>query len=379
MAKNIVTAIFDRRKEVEKKGKGKVEIQIYLSRTCRKLIPIMELTAADWEVYQHDRGLQLEISRYEAVVNSMEKARMELTLENLNLRLGIIKESSSKKKSAPQINPSFLEFMSDGIKKERIQQSTRISREVILSGLIDFGKIRLFDDLTPAKLMDFDSWLREDGTRCDVTVAKYHKVVHRYVRQAFERGIISRDPYNSISFPRGHYKERRPLTEEELLLIRTLNLPPKEAKVRDLFVFAAYTGLAFCDVMNFDFHSMTERHGELVYIDGSRLKTGSNFFTPIYKPAMEVLEKYDFKLPHISNQKANDYLHLIESRAGLHKNLTFHLARHTFATISLSHDVPVENLARMLGHKDIKTTQHYAKILKSTVQRHAETLSTFFQ
>ena len=374
MAKKFVTAVFDRRKEVEKKGTGNVEILIYVSLKCRKLIPMKRVTPQEWLVYQDSKELNEAIGRYEAIVSSMVFLGEEMTLANLNSKLGITK----KEKKEVDVNGSFVDYMTEAIKKEQIQQSTRTSREVILTGLIEFGRIQTFADLTPNNLRDFDTWLR-DGTRCDITVAKYHKVVHRYVRQVFERGIIDRDPYNSVSYPRGRYKERRPLTEEELNLIRSLNLPPKEDKVRDLFIFSAYTGLAFCDIMLFDFDTMTEKHGDLVYIDGNRLKTGSNFFTPIYKPAMDVLVKYNYRLPRISNQKGNDYLHLIESRANLHKNLTFHLARHTFATISLSHDIPVENLARMLGHKDIKTTQHYAKILKSTVQRHAENLSTFFQ
>ena len=374
MAKKFVTAVFDRRKEVEKKGTGNVEILIYVSLKCRKLIPMKRVTPQEWLTYQNSTELSEAIGRYEAIVSSMVFLGEEMTLANLNSKLGITK----KEKNEVDVNGSFVDYMTEAIKKEQIQKSTRTSREVILTGLIEFGRIKTFADLTPNNLRDFDTWLR-DGTRCDITVAKYHKVVHRYVRQVFERGIIDRDPYNSVTYPRGRYKERRPLTEEELNLIRSLNLPPKEDRVRDLFIFSAYTGLAFCDMMLFDFSTMTEKHGDLVYIDGNRLKTGSNFFTPIYKPAMDVLVKYNYRLPRISNQKGNDYLHLIESRANLHKNLTFHLARHTFATISLSHDIPVENLARMLGHKDIKTTQHYAKILKSTVQRHAENLSTFFQ
>jgi site-specific recombinase XerD len=90
---------------------------------------------------------------------------------------------------------------------------------------------------------------------------------------------------------------------------------------------------------------------------------------------MEVLQRYNFQLPKLSNQKANDYLHLIESRLGINKSMTFHVARHSFATLSLSHDVPIEKVARMLGHTDIKTTQIYAKILKTTVEKHAFNLS----
>ena len=92
-------------------------------------------------------------------------------------------------------------------------------------------------------------------------------------------------------------------------------------------------------------------------IEGVRCVAGSSFFTPILPPAMEILAKYNYKLPKISNQKANDYLHLIESRLSINKPITFHVARHSFATLALTHDIPIEKVAHMLGHKDIKTTQ----------------------
>ena len=146
--------------------------------------------------------------------------------------------------------------------------------------------------------------------------------------------------------------------------------------MRDLFIFSAYTGLAYADVERFDFEKMTQKTGKMYCIDSERLKTGTEFYTPILKPAMDVLKKYKFKLPKISNQKANDYLHLIEAQMKLRKSLTFHIARHSFATLVLSHDVPIEDVARMLGHKDIRVTQIYCKTLKTTVERHSEALAS---
>ncbi len=121
---------------------------------------------------------------------------------------------------------------------------------------------------------------------------------------------------------------------------------------------------------------MTKKVGKMYYIDGSRIKTETKFFTPILSPAMAVLKKYDYQLPKISNQKANDYLHVIQMEMHFRQKLTFHVARHSFATLALSHDVPIENVARMLGHQDIKTTQIYAKILRTSIERHATALQS---
>jgi site-specific recombinase XerD len=89
---------------------------------------------------------------------------------------------------------------------------------------------------------------------------------------------------------------------------------------------------------------------------------------------MDVLKKYNFKLPIITNQKLNDYLHLIEEKINIHKQLTCHVARHSFATLLLSHDFTLEKTGRALGHKDLKTTQVYAKILPKTIIQQTESL-----
>lgn len=383
MAENHVTIVFDRKKKAEETGTGKIELQIRLTRTCRKYITVDECTPKEWRTRKFSENVIAEQNRIEKIVSAMECLGEDMTMENLNKHLGLqtIKREPRKKpiiKVKQEKNPlkeSFLDFMRDEIIKERSKDSTKRQKMVALDALERWGKIKTFGDLTPTKLREWDEWLRADGTRSDPAVHNYHKRTKPYVRLAYEKGIIEKEPYSMCHFPRGKSKERRPLTENELKRLREADLPEKEAKARDLFIFAAYTGLAYCDVMDFNFRTMTEQSGDMYFIDGSRLKTGTNFFTPILPPAMEVLQRYNYQLPKISNQKANDYLHLIESRLGINKSMTFHVARHSFATLSLSHDVPIEKVARMLGHTDIKTTQIYAKILKTTVEKHAINLS----
>jgi site-specific recombinase XerD len=391
MTQNYVSVVFDRKKKANtnKSGKGKIELYIRLNRECRKYLTIGECTPAEWKTGLFATEAIEKQATYELKMVEFVKSGVEQSLDNLNRFLSIgqeakksdvvsVKPDVPKRKRGRPKNPlkdSFLDFMRDEIIKEHSKDSTKRQKMVALDALERWGKIKTFEDLTPAKLRAWDEWLREDGTRSDPAVHNYHKRTKPYVRLAYEKGIIEKEPYSMCHFPRGKSKERRPLTENELKRLRDAELPEKEAKVRDLFIFAAYTGLAFCDVMEFNFRTMTEQSGDMYFIDGSRLKTGTNFFTPILPPAMDVLIRYDFKLPKISNQKANDYLHIIESRLGINKSMTFHVARHSFATLSLSHDVPIEKVARMLGHTDIKTTQIYAKILKTTVEKHAFNLS----
>ena len=380
-----VRVVFDRRKRVEATGKGNVEIIIQLSRLAVKKIIVDSMTPEEWEVYKDAPYLKKEVANYEKIVNAMELLGEDMTVDNFNKHIGVDTpvRNTSKKKSKEsvsetkdeRINESFLDFMHDAIVKEKSAATTKRQKFVALDALRRWGGIVTFADISTKKLREYDAWLREDGTRSDVAVNNYHKRTKMYVRQAYEKGIIEKDYYSMVHFPRGKCKERNPLSEAELMKLRTVELPSREARVRDLFIFSAYTGLAFCDAQAFDFFTMAEQRGDMFYIDGSRLKTGTKFYTPILPPAMEVLKRYNFQLPKISNQKGNEYLRVVKSIAGIRKPLTFHVARHSFATLSLSHDVPIEKVARMLGHTDIKTTQIYAKILKSTVETYATELS----
>lgn len=380
MEKNYVTVVYDRRKRVDVTGMGKVELHIYFNRRERKYICVNECNPIAWRKFQKSDELALEVSRYEKIIQRMIDDGEELTVRNFNTHLGENSAEQERKKTLKSYSSSqsFLDFMRDCISKETISQATIVRKNVTIDAMIRYGKLCKFEDLTEKNVKGFDDFLRAECSRSSTTIHNYHKIVKKYTHMALQLRYISFDPYESpiCHFERGKYKERRPLNEDELVLLRNIHLPKKEERVRDLFVFCAYTGLAYIDSQIFDFHTMTEKCNDYIYIDGKRVKTGNTYFTPILPPAMEILEKYNYKLPHITNQKANDYLHLIESRCCLNKPLTTHVARHSFATLCLSYDIPIENVARMMGHSDIKTTQVYAKILKSTIERHSETLAS---
>ena len=370
MAKQEVVVIYDRKKVAAKRGKGKVEVRVYISRTERKYISLGDVAPDELENFVSSSKVLAIKKRCEQILAAMSVLDDKLSVEKFD---SYYYETGDNPFAKSKNSVNFLQYMEQSIKQENIREGTRKHKICTLEAIRRFGQIKTTKDLTRENLVAFDQWLR-DGTRSDVAINNYHKNIRIYTKRLATENVINIDPYDLVKFKRGKCKEREPLSEAELNKLRTIKLEGKLDKVRDLFVFAAYTGLAYCDVQSFSFDTMTELQGTLYYIDGSRLKTGSKFFTPILKPAMEVLKKYDFKLPRISNQKANDYLHLIQAAMKLNKNLTFHIARHSFATLALAHDVPIENVARMLGHQNIRTTQIYAKVLKSTIERHAVNL-----
>lgn len=135
-----------------------------------------------------------------------------------------------------------------------------------------------------------------------------------------------------------------------------------------MFLFQCYTGLAYADLSRFDWNKVEKRGDKYIYT-AQRQKTGSNFYIVLLPRSIEILKKYNMSIPHYSVQYYTSTLHEIEKELGLKKRLTTHVARHTFATMCLNSDIKIEVLARMLGHSDIKTTQIYAKLYNSTIEK----------
>ena len=379
MKKELVEVVFDRRKNSEKRGYGFLEVQVYLGRATRKYIMIGKYSSDEWQAVAASPETKALVNKCKKIIAAMDVLDEERTYENFMLHFTgedkkpKMEEKEQESNEQDNSKKNFIDYMETVLASEQLRHGTYKHKKCLIAAVRAFGKLNTYGDLTSRNIIAFDKWLH-DGTRSDVTCYDYHKRLHKWVRQLFQMGEIKKDPYDSVTIKRGKCKEREPLTETELKLMRSYKFEGKLARVRDLFIFAAYTGLSFCDTQNFDFESMTKKEGDLYYIDGSRIKTETKFFTPILSPAMKVLEKYEYQLPKISNQKANDYLHVIQMELHFRQKLTFHVARHSFATMALAHDVPIENVARMLGHQDIKTTQIYAKVLRTTIERHATAL-----
>lgn len=379
MKKELVEVVFDRRKNSEKRGYGFLEVQVYLGRATRKYIMIGKYSSDEWQAVAASPETKALVNKCKKIIAAMDVLDEERTYENFMLHFTgedkkpKMEEKEQESNEQDNSKKNFIDYMETVLASEQLRHGTYKHKKCLIAAVRAFGKLNTYGDLTSRNIIAFDKWLH-DGTRSDVTCYDYHKRLHKWVRQLFQMGEIKKDPYDSVTIKRGKCKEREPLTETELKLMRSYKFEGKLARVRDLFIFAAYTGLSFCDTQNFDFESMTKKEGDLYYIDGSRIKTETKFFTPILSPAMKVLEKYEYQLPKISNQKANDYLHVIQMELHIRQKLTFQVTRHSFATMALAHDIPIEKVARMLEHQDIKTTQIYAKILRSTIERHATVL-----
>lgn len=379
-----IELIFDRRKQSSATQKGQVDLMIYFSRTQRKIIntkiscyPKQWRKGRIWCIGCDAMNTRLKelIAKYTRIVEAMEVLNEPMTIEAFNRHLDKPKRRERKKQEHPDIlsekdTGSFLDFMEDEIHNSPDMRYTTKKQHIVpLEALKRFGRIRRFSDLTLQNIMLFDRFLRREGIqRSQPTIHNYHKTIKKYVALAYRLGLIPENPYLRFEDPRGRTRERQALTAEELNLMRTAELPARYDRVRDLFIFQSYTGLAYSDLRGFK-PEKVESHGGQLYISGQRYKTGVRFFTPLLPPAKAILDKYHNRLPVISNVKYNLYLHDIEDFLHLRKSITSHVARHTFATtVTLANNVPIECVSKMLGHTNIKTTQIYAKILDSQIE-----------
>ena len=369
--KKHVRVVYDRKKVSAKTGTGKIELSIYLQEGERKWITVGKASPSEWMAIAESTTIQAKVTHYEEVIKAMVLLQEDMTIDNFNRHAELDELNINQGKimyKGTDLRQPFVDYCLDHVEKEGLAKNSIKDTKVAFNLVKESGYLKTFADLTKSNIIAFDKWLRKDNNRSDYTIHGYHKKVKKYTKLLFQLEMIAEDPYQYVKFPKGSNKERNPLDESELLKMRKLKCTGHLDRARDLFIFMAYTGLAFCDMELFDFETMTVDRIDYTYIDGERLKTGSNFFTPILPPAMDVLKKYNYKLPLISNQKLNEYCHVIEALCQINKPVTCHIGRHSFATLMINYGFPLESVKKMLGHKDIKTTQIYAKISTKMVE-----------
>ena len=191
--------------------------------------------------------------------------------------------------------------------------------------------------------------------------------MNSYILDAIDEGYLKRNPYKWIHIT----KDKHPgfdkyLTQEELAKLESCIMPTACLEhVRDVFIFQTYTCLSYVDLKNFD-TSVINANGQ-VYT-GHRGKTGQEFTFYLFSKARAILDKYNGKLPVISNVKYNEYLKVVALTAGIDKPISTHWARHTGATLLLNKGVDMEVIAKILGHASTKQTRStYARMLDTTV------------
>ena len=228
-----------------------------------------------------------------------------------------------------------------------------------------------------AFITEFEFYLRSVKKCNNNTAVKYVRNFRKIIKSCLDNDWLDKNPCSRYE---GKMKEveRDFLTEEELNRIYNKRFSSERLTlVKDIFIFSCYTGLAYVDVKGLKKDHIGMGIDGQKWIFKNRQKTDTKSKIPVLPIAQEIIEKYanhpkclneDSILPILTNQKMNAYLKEIGDLCDISKEITFHMARHTFATsVTLTNGVPIETVSKMLGHKNIQTTQHYAKILDKKV------------
>ena len=239
-----------------------------------------------------------------------------------------------------------------------------------------------------AFVTDYEFWLRSVRNCANNTAVKYIKNFNKIIKLCLANDWLDKNPFANYK-SKVKEVERVYLSEDEIQNIIEKNFKTERLSlVRDIFLFSCFTGLAYIDVKN-----LTKSHIS-IGIDGEkwifthRQKTETASKIPILPVTQMIIDKYvdhpksnneDKLLPILTNQKMNAYLKEIAGVCEIEKELTFHIARHTFATtVTLTNGVPIESVSKMLGHKNLRTTQHYAKVLDKKVSEDMQILRDKF-
>ena len=244
------------------------------------------------------------------------------------------------------------------------------------------------DKIDHAFITDYEFYLRTVRKCANNTAVKYIKNFNKIIKLCIANDWLDKNPFANYK-SKVKEVERIYLSEGEIQNIINKDFNNERLSlVRDIFLFSCFTGLAYIDVKN-----LTRSHIS-IGIDGDkwifthRQKTESASKIPILSVTQMIIDKYENHpqsvneeklLPILSNQKMNAYLKEIAAVCEIEKELTFHIARHTFATtITLTNGVPIESVSKMLGHKNLRTTQHYAKVLDKKVSEDMKILRDKF-
>lgn len=236
-------------------------------------------------------------------------------------------------------------------------------------------------EVTPFVIHDFELYLRTEIGQSPNTATKTLKTFKSVILFGIRNGLMTNNPFANIRF---HLKgvDRGYLEDDELNRLMNKEIGNKRLSlIRDLFVFSCFTGLAYIDLANLKGENIVTLNG-VEWIKGRRVKTGTLINVVLLDIPKRLILKYtddkrrkEHLFPIISNQKMNEYLKEIAAICDIDKNLTCHIARHTFATMALSKGVPIESVSKMLGHTNIRTTQIYAKVTDKKIEHDMEGLA----
>ncbi len=340
-----------------------------------------------------------DVAKHKAIGDSLEAVELNSLLDYLRAR--IILSYNTRINTSKNVSPHLIKsdifgsinrdsmlllFFRDWNENRKrqigygIKQSTHNKYELTVRRLEEYILMTYnaqdvsFQRITLKFILNFESFLQIKYRMSHSSVGKLVKIFKRIILIAIEEGIMQHNPFRYHK-TKSDTPARVFLNENELGRVISVRLDSRRLdRVRDIFLFCCFTGLSYADLLKLNNRDIHIGSDGTKWIIMKRLKTSTESRIKLMELPTRILEKYrNFRkgkslLPVISNANFNKYIKEIASICEIHKRITVHTARHTFATtVALSNGLPIETLSKVLGHKTIRTTQVYAQILDDKI------------
>jgi integrase len=387
-----ISLVYDHHKRTPKGEEGPVEVRVTVNRKpyyintgvrVRKDRLVGNCIRDDEQSNDADllnERLTTIVGLVEKEVNRCLEQRIPINVADIRDRVWDI--TADEKDDGDE--PTLIKWIKDYVATADMAKNTRLHYLTVTRRLLEFGKMVRWEQLTVENIYAWDVWLRhqevpltknqkaaglEPQLISSDSVYNYHKYLKSAINKAMKFRILAVNPYDQL---KGVFKRSRRdvvdyLTEDQMKKVMELTPVPgsQAAMALDLFIFQMWTGLSYSDTQIFDISEYRNIDGKWLHI-GQRVKTGVPYVSQLLPPVVEMLERNNWQVPKMNNQRYNQMLKAIGMVIGI-ENLHSHMGRHTFATYMLSNGAKIENVSRMLGHTNITQTQRYAKVLAKDV------------
>jgi len=382
-----------------KKGESPIFARISYNQKSTTMATGKSILKERWQFTNNLRNV-LKIEKEKVLKNSLdllqlniEKKFNEMTKESLEVSLQLLKnEFTGKTKTIvkakevsildviDKYNKYFEKKVAANERSEASLQKYERSKELLITFMKKQYKIEDIssNEISSAFIYNLESFLKyESNYKGKIgiknnSVVKYMRMYKTCCKHSIKMGVIDKNPFNLYD-GKLNIKDAVFLSQQELDRIENKKFSIERLeKVKDIFLFSCYTGYAPVDALNLTSSNIFQDSNDDFWILTNRTKTEIRANVPLLPPALKIIEKYKNQqiglIPKLSNQKMNAYLKEIADLCEIDKNLTWYVSRHTFATtVTLANGVRIENVSSMLGHTNIKQTQHYAKVLDENV------------
>lgn len=348
-------SFYCRDSKTDKKGQAAVQMGITLNGQRVFLNLPMKADPQEFNRKRRPADIEEQLTRWRKktneIINELLDEGQALTAAGIRdlLRTGGVRSYT--------LNDLFKDYLKILRTRGMVHSSYRkyeLTRELFIEFIKDGN--RQLNSIKETEISEFYEWLNK---RYQVnSSASYMAKLKSFFKYGMESGKLRRSPFIEIRIRRER-KQIEYLTDQEIKKIKETEYSTEALnRIRDVFLVQCFSGLSFIDLENLKKEDIKQR-GDTYYINKERQKTKIRYTAVIIDEGVEILRKYDFKLPIISNQKTNSALKAVAREAGIDKNVYTHLARKTYGHILLKRGIRIEAVAKALGHSEIKTTQRY--------------------